>query len=393
MSTLFVIVNDSISGILQKGEYSDRYYNPGNLFSEVHILMTNNDRPDIQLLQKTVGTARLFVHNLPADRKLFVRSFGWRPALLKDWVAPAIKLARELRPSLIRCHYNHLNAFAALSIKQELATPYVVSLHINPDEDGRKRIDNWRSYLILKALKRIEEITLKNADLVLPVYLPIVPYLERLGIEHYEVCYNVINPAHLKRKNDYSLHDPVRIISIGRQFKEKNPENLIKAVASIPNAELTMVGDGPYHEHLKKVASDSGIAKRVIFYPAIKNDHLCSILPDYDIFATHSEYWELSKSVLEPLLTGLPVIINRRKGQPVPELRDNICVLVENSVEGYFKALKCLIEDNSLRERLGNLAYDYAQANWAPEKTEASFVEIYKRFMKKSTEQPLSTIK
>ena len=44
------------------------------------------------------------------------------------------------------------------------------------------------------------------------------------------------------------------------------------------------------------------------------------------MFVVHSDIWEVSKSVLEALLAGLPVIINRRKGEPVPEWRDTILI-------------------------------------------------------------------
>lgn len=42
--TLLVIISDRLSHIIKKGELIDRYYNPGDLFKHVHILMTNSDR-------------------------------------------------------------------------------------------------------------------------------------------------------------------------------------------------------------------------------------------------------------------------------------------------------------------------------------------------------------
>lgn len=378
---LMVIIPDRISELIQKGEITERYYNPGEFFKEVHLVMVNDDHPDIANIQKTVGNAKLFIHNLPAGKKLFLISLGWRQSLLHKWAGKAVKLAQEIRPSLIRCHGAHLNAFAAHKIKAKLGIPYVVSLHINPDEDVRGRANGFLKRIVTHAQQDIEKIGLKNADFVMPVYKPIIPYLDRLGISHYEVCYNVLNPTLLRKKEDYTLHVPVRVISVGRQFNEKNPENLIRAISQLPNVELTMIGDGSHHDYLRKVAAECGIADKVVFHRALPNDELCSQLPDFDIFAVHSEYWELSKSVLEPLLTGLPVVINRRLGKPVPELTRDICMLVENSPDDYRKALECLIGNNAFRESLGRKAYEYAQAHWAPQITEAKFVDIYRRYM------------
>ena len=376
---LMVIVPDRISDFLNKGEVTERYYNPGDLFEEVHVVLTNDDRPDPAILQKTVGRARLSVYNLPGGKGLFLRTLGWRPWLLKGWGARAVALAREIRPQLIRCHGPWLNAYAASLIKKTLGIPYVVSLHINPDEDVRRRARRFQHRLAAYAQQDIEAIGLLDADLVMPVYRPILPYLERLGVERYEVCYNVLNPAHLRAKTDYRLHEPARIVCVGRQFAEKNPDNLIRAVSELPNVHLTIVGDGSHHDYLRQVAADCGAADRVTFVRAMPNDELCEKLPDYDIFAVHTEYWELSKSVLEPLLTGLPVVINRRLGEPVPELTDDICVLVRNTVQDYKQAIVALISDAAHREQLGQAAYRHAQANWSPARTEARFVEIYRR--------------
>jgi len=381
MKKLLIILSDRISEIIAKGEIIDRYYNPGDVFDEVHFLMIGDDRPDGRHLQKLVGRAHFHVHNYPAGRRVFLRTLGWRPVLLRRWAKGAVGLAARIRPSLVRCHGAHLNAYVASEIKRVLGVPYLVSLHINPDEDVRGRDAGFIERLRNTAIRTVEKTALRNADLVMPVYRPIVPYLERLGVRRYEVCYNVLNPAHLKEKADYALHSPVRIISVGRQFHEKNPDNLIRAVASLPNVQLTLVGDGSYHDYLRRVADETGCGERFVFHRALSNDALCSMLPEFDIFAVHSEYWEIAKSVLEPLLCGMPVIINRRAGEPVPELTQDICMLIDNSVEGYRDAILALVRDDGLRERLGRAAYAHAAAYWVPEKTEAKFAGIYRKHM------------
>ena len=50
--------------------------------------------------------------------------------------------------------------------------------------------------------------------------------------------------------------------------------------------------------------------------------------------------------------------------------------MVENTPDAYHKAFERLIDDDALREKIGRSAYQHAQANWSPQKTEAKFVEI-----------------
>jgi glycosyltransferase involved in cell wall biosynthesis len=371
-----VIIPDRLSDLIQKGEITARYYNPGNLFREVHIVMTNDDRPDPAAVQATVGSARLSLHNLPAGINLFAKTAGWRPSLLNGWAERAVALAAGVKPDLVRCHGARLNAYAARAIKRRLGIPYVVSLHINPDVDVRG--GPFATAVMGRLYADIEKESLLEADLVLPVYQPILPFLRRIGAARYRVAYNVINPTHLRKKESYQLHRPVRVVSVGRLIQAKNPRALVAAVASLPDIELTIIGDGPVAGSLRSLAKQTGAESRIAFRPAVRNDELCRELPNYDIFAVRSDYFELSKSVLEALLTGLPTIINRRPGEQVPELSDRFCFLVDNTVHSYRAALQRLIEDHVLREHLGRAAHAHAGEHWSPEKCETEFVKIYR---------------
>ncbi|HEX2907548.1 MAG TPA: glycosyltransferase, partial [Phototrophicaceae bacterium] len=288
--TLLVVVSDRISDILRKGEYAPRYYNPGDLFDEVHLVLTNDDCPDPAQVQYTVGRAKLALHNVASPP--FVRTLGWQPFLLEPWIKPAVQLAQAIQPTIIRTHANYFNGYLGAQIKQRLKIPLVVSLHTEPDELHRW-INSWRhngkKRLAFERRLVFEETSLQMADWVLPVYESARAYAERHGAKQVRVCYNTLNTASLRKKEDYGLHTPVRILNVNRQFSEKNPDNLIRAVARLENVELTLVGDGPYHEHLREVAQACSVTDRVIFHRAIPNSELCAMLPDFDIFAIHSD--------------------------------------------------------------------------------------------------------
>ena len=377
---LMVVVSERISEWIDKGEVVDRYYNPGDLFDELHVVLTNDDVPDGDALARMAGRATITVHNLPTPPRLFIRTLGLRPVLLRRWARDAVELARQLRPDVVRCYGAGINAFAAREIRRAFGTPYAVSLHINPDVDVRNRAVGTRERLVTSAGGMLERVVLRDADLVLPVYRPIVPYLQRIGVRRYEVAYNVLNDAHIAPKTDYGCHSPVRVVSVGRQIDAKLPDQLMEAVAAIEGVHLTLVGQGPRHEYLRTLADRLG-PERFAFEPALANDDLCARLPQFDIFAARSDYFELSKAVLEALLTGLPVIVNERPGEPVPELEEAGCVLVANTVEGYRAALERLTSDDRLRERTGRDARAGAVQRWSPSSTEARMVDLYCRLI------------
>lgn len=377
---LLVIVNDRLSEIVKKGEITERYYNPGNFFDEVHILMLNNDIVSADDIQKTVGSARLILHNLPVPS--FNKTLGWRPWLLKKWMGDAVRFVKNIEPDLIRCYGIGLNAYLSARIQEELQIPYAVSIHTQLDE--RKGIDGktLKHSLFDILCENIYKIGIKKANVVLPVYKSIIPYLERRGIKNFEVVYNVLDEG-IKKKSSYVLSNPIRVISVGRQIYGKNTEQLIKSIALLKNVRLTLVGDGPYHECLKGIANDCILNERQIeFIKSMPNDELCRVLPDFDIFATHTDYCEIPKAVMEALLSGLPVILNKRIGMPVPEYEDgDFLILVDNTVEGYYGTLKKLIEDDDFREELGRKAYTYATSHWLPQMMEEKVVNIYRKLI------------
>lgn len=385
MTTLLVIVPDKLSALISKGEITDRYYNPGNLFTEVHLLMTNNDQPDAALLQRTVGTAKLYLHNLPFTRWDFLRSLALRPWALGSWARPAVELARRVKPSLIRCHGDSVNIFLAHKIKQELSVPYVVSIHTTRDDKlpgSQWDLTRLLSYWMFWSMRKV---ALRNADLVLPVYQSATRFLDKLGKITYKVAYNVVCPDGLREKTSFALSDPVRILYVGRLNQNKYPINLIYAVRQIADSHLTVIGDGPERQNLIKTAMAGSTEKKFSFIPSLANEQLCAKLADFDIFAIQTDHQEVPKSLIEAMLVGLPCIIDYKDTRALPELAANV-LMVENTVDGYLNGLSRLIKDNNKREVLGTNAREFAAARWAPEKTEENFVDMYRGLLEGGVE-------
>ena len=380
---LMVIISEPISEWIKKGEIVDRYYNPGDLFDEVYLVLCNSDTPDLQIAQRLVGRASLTIKNFDLTKRQRITSLGLQPELLYFWLRPLVKYAALVQPDLVRCHGATQNALAALKIKQELAVPYIVSLHTNPDLNIRGRPGSFAERIYHRLTIRIERKTLRFADLVMPVYEPIVPYLKSLKVNKFKVHYNVLNSS-LRIKSDYVVTKPARLIYVGRLYDQKNPAQILRALQGIPDALLTIVGDGNLRESLEHDAVKLGIMSRVTFIPALLNDELCDLLHASDIFVVHTDAWEISKSVLEALLTGLPTVINERKENPTPELNDSIVKYVKNSAESYRTAILELLDDDTGREKLGRTAALVSNELWSPAKCEDAIVATYSEILENS---------
>ncbi|WP_291329290.1 glycosyltransferase [Desulfovibrio sp. UCD-KL4C] len=376
--TLLVIITDRLSHIIEKGELIDRYYNPGGIFKHVHILMTNDDKPERGPLQRTVGDAKLTLHNIPSGMSLLAKTL-WRPLLLKNWSNQGIALAKAINPQLIRCYGNFLNGYLGARIHEELNIPLFVSLHTQPDATRAKKEVGFKTQVFYQLSKAVEHYTLKSADKVSCVYGSIVDYARNHGVTSPIIAYNVINNAALSPKLNYKSTGPLRILYVGRLIPAKNPANLLKGMHG-KNAELTVIGDGVMAGEMKELASALGLVDKVKFIPSLTNDELCRTMHKYDFFAGHSQYSELPKTVLEASLSGLPVLVNKRKGKPVPEYKDGWAMLVDDSPEGYRKGIDFFSDENN-RKKFGEMAMLYANSHWEPDHAESVFSEIHRKLI------------
>ncbi|MER6481386.1 glycosyltransferase [Streptomyces filamentosus] len=131
---------------------------------------------------------------------------------------------------------------------------------------------------------------------------------------------------------------------VGRLAPGKRFDRLIRAVASVPEARLLLVGDGPEREELRAVARACGAAGRVLFFGACEDPPLDGpagptlpeLLAAMDAFVSTSPDETFGLAVVEALAAGLPVLYvacpavedlpadaapgARRIGESVPEL-------------------------------------------------------------------------
>lgn len=374
---LLVIIPDRLTVLVNKGEITDRYYNPGELFDEVHILLSNDDQPDPAAVQKTVGRARLFLYNLPAGHGLFLRTLGWQPWLLRGWLRRGVDLARTIRPDLIRTHNNFLEGYLARAIKAELRIPFVTSLHGVWDRD---ELDSLPRRLRSAFRRKLEHTCLEAADAVIAVYKPIVRYAREYGARDVHLIYNIVAGWDIAPKTDYALHSPPRLITVNRQRKEKDPSNIIRAIRDL-ECEYLLIGDGPYHEQLKALAQAEGCGEKVRFIKAMPNDQLCSLLQDCDLMLSHCDYWGISKTLIEGALAGLPIVVNEHPEEPIPDYEGGWLTLCDNTPEGYRVAILSLLADLSLRQSMGERSLGHAREHFAPSRMEDKVVAIYRKLL------------
>ena len=149
--------------------------------------------------------------------------------------------------------------------------------------------------------------------------------------------------------------DRVVVVIVSRLVRHKGHPELLAALRDI-DAELWVVGDRLESDHgvdLEAFFAASGLGGRLrrLGY----RDDIPALLAAADIFALPSHFEGLPMSVIEAMLTGLPVVATTIRGPREQVVDGETGLLVPpRQVAPLAAALRRLVEDGALRRRLGD---------------------------------------
>lgn len=150
-------------------------------------------------------------------------------------------------------------------------------------------------------------------------------------------------------KPDGTVKERNSIIFVGRLSREKNIDNLIKAVAGLP-AKLKIIGKGDLKEQLVQLVKDTGAD--VEFVDRIPNDRLPGELNKAEIFVLPSFYEGCPKALLEAMSCGLTCVGTNVEGikEIIQDGQNGLLTdLDANSIKA---TLRELLHNPDLKERL-----------------------------------------
>lgn len=151
------------------------------------------------------------------------------------------------------------------------------------------------------------------------------------------------------------------IVTVGRLNKQKNQQLLIEAFASlnkdISDYTLIIYGEGPERDNLQKIIDEKELQQRV-FLPGSTNDILCKI-KDATMFVLSSDFEGMPNALMEAMSLGIPCISTDCPcGGPreLIRLEENGILVPVNDKDALVCAMKKLLENVELREKIGNNA-------------------------------------
>ena len=370
---LCIFPNDPLQAYFDKGEIKERYYNPENIFDEIHFITLTDNDIDIDKIQTIGGTAKIFIHSVG---KINIKN---RKKYQKD----IVELCKKINPDIIRAFNPLIEGWLAANCANELEKPFFVSLHTQYDHNRKLAKSNLKKYLALKYTEKfIEPFVLNSADKIIVVYRIIQSYVTKHSSKESQVLHNKVDcNRFFSAKVIEKLSQPM-ILSVGNLISVKNHKILIKSMKEI-NAHLLIIGNGELFEELNQLIIECGVQNKVTIKKSVPNNQIQDYYKSAKIFALayNTEVESLPMPVIEAMAAGLPVVIPFPK-EGFSEGLEKIAIFSKNNEESFTENIQRLLNNEGLREKFSILSVNKAK-EFDAQKIEKREAEIYLELLKK----------
>ncbi len=291
-----------------------------------------------------------------------VLSNRWRiPSTLYSFLVPLLYAVRLREADIFKT--NQINgSWSGLIAKWLYCKPLVVRCGYvwsqNFERLGRRR---WQRGLV----RALERLVCRSADrLIVPTVQVQQELLRRHALDpaRMRVIPNYVDTARFRPLVSV-VKEPGLVCYLGRLSEEKNLRLLCEAVAGVPHARLLLIGDGPLRE---EIATWQRLHRwPVDCYGTASHEVVPALLNRADVCVLPSQYEGHPKALLEAMACGVPVIGTRVPGIQELIVHRQTGYLCEPSLESLREAIRTVLDDAALRQRLGAQGRAAVEAQYA----------------------------
>ncbi|MXP46950.1 glycosyltransferase [Altererythrobacter luteolus] len=162
------------------------------------------------------------------------------------------------------------------------------------------------------------------------------------------------------------------LVSVGALIERKGQDLAIGALASLPEAQLLLVGTGSDEKHLRGLAADMRVEDRVHFLGSVDHDLLPVILSAADAMVLPSAREGLANAWVEALACGTPIIIADAGGARELVTSADAGLIVERTLEAVSAGIAHVLANPRPKEVVAATASRFSWASNA-----ASLAQYY----------------
>ncbi|MEH3048571.1 glycosyltransferase [Sphingomonas adhaesiva] len=271
-----------------------------------------------------------------------VIAIGGRRALTRP-----LRIARALAAHRIDLAYAATSAMNLALLAAPTKVPRIVSEHTPPDAFAREA--KWplaRRLATAAFTRRAAAVAVPTAAIGEAIRHPRVTVLPNPVLDHAPAPLPA--PTHGRR-----------LVAAGRLVPAKGFDTLVDAMALLPDATLTIHGDGPLRADLAHRIAAQRLERRVTLAGHTAN--LAPALAAADLFVSASRREGFGNVLIEAMALGIPVLATRAGG-PETFLRDGINGFLTDpdDAPALARAIAALLADAPRRHGIREAARDTA---------------------------------
>ncbi|KYH36222.1 MAG: glycosyl transferase [Candidatus Bathyarchaeota archaeon B24] len=225
---------------------------------------------------------------------------------------------------------------------------------------------------------------IEKADTVVAVSKAAAEFISHFtGWRKITVIPNAVDTERFGRLNACKSHEP-SILYLGRLVHRKGVHVLVKSMPhvlkEVPDAKLTIAGDGYMKTYLRFQARKLGVKRSVRFLSSIADEDVPRLYGESDVFVLPSLYGEsFGISLLEAMASSKPIVASKVGGIPeVVQNRVTGLLVKSGSVRELAEAIVQLLSDRNLSRRLGTEARRIVERKYSWKVVATRIESLYK---------------
>ncbi|HEX4978945.1 MAG TPA: glycosyltransferase family 4 protein [Acidimicrobiales bacterium] len=169
--------------------------------------------------------------------------------------------------------------------------------------------------------------------------------------------------------------------TVGRLAAEKGFDVLVRAIATVPDVQLVIVGSGPEASSLASLASELGVDDRVTLTGWVEDSR--AWLVGFDVFVLPSLMEGFPLTTLEAMLAAIPVVASDVGGVGEAVLHEETGLLVPPSdVDELARAIRRLAGNEDERERFGRRGQEIVTQRFTARVMAQQFEALYRELVR-----------
>lgn len=328
-------------------------------------VFSNSSQPNLQLHERAIKEG-IETHLIPCNGQV-------------DRAVPSRirELIREIGADVVHAHGYKADVYAYVAMKKT-ATPLVSTSHGWIDSDVTVRLYGALDRFLLRSYAGIVAVS----DEVKGRLLRSGVQAGRIRLIRNGVDLRPFEEARRSRVYQERDDHPLCVGLVGRLSYEKGVDLFLRAAARVvpefPQTKFAVVGDGPEKATLEALIDQLNLRENVAL-PG-RTDDVPFFYASIDVLVLSSRQEGLPIALLEGMASGLPIVASRIGFIP-NIIRDGVTgvTVMPEDVKELAEAIKQMLRDPSLRERMGRAARNLVAEEYSAERMTTEYVALYEK--------------